>query len=171
MIWNFLDNLLVSYSPSFVASSCLLAIRNHYNLEPVWPEQLKEITTYSESDLKICSSRILGYVYLEIIFFESGYLSLFSLTGIKKNPNNEKENSSSPQIKVMEPKKNEIHLITQWQKFLFSFCSHYLLFSMCNFSTIYFLFKPYMYFGGKNLFCFLFARNKIFQYFCFHCII
>lgn len=53
------DSFLIKEPPSFVAASCILAVRKSYSLKPNWPYQLESVSNYSESVLLNCAEHII----------------------------------------------------------------------------------------------------------------
>lgn len=54
------DIKLLSYNPSMIAASIILATRHELGLFPCWTTQLRKVTGYLKKDLVQCCSQ-LGY--------------------------------------------------------------------------------------------------------------
>ncbi|KAK7574364.1 hypothetical protein V9T40_011555 [Parthenolecanium corni] len=53
------DSSLIEEPPSYIAASCILAVRKSFNLSTTWPIELETITAYSESKLENSANRII----------------------------------------------------------------------------------------------------------------
>lgn len=56
---HFTDSSLIEEPPSYIAASCILAVRKSFNLSTTWPIELETITAYSESKLENSANRII----------------------------------------------------------------------------------------------------------------